>query len=60
MKTTEHSLGFLLFSYVWSPVMEHDKRVFELVSQTSIRNDLLHVYFTHLYMYIKTCDPDQY
>ena len=38
MKTDGEAPGVLLFLSVWSPLMKHDKRVFELASQTSICN----------------------
>ena len=50
LKTEGEAPKFLWFSSVWGSLMKHDKRVFELASQTSIRNDLLHVCFTDLYM----------
>ena len=40
---------FVVFECLES-LVKHDKQVFELASQTSICNDLLHVCFTDLYM----------
>ena len=50
MKTEGEAPRLLLFSNVLSPPMKHHKRVIGLASQTTIRNDVLHVCYTDLYM----------